>query len=82
MPGERRAVEFQREGKASGQTHTTLLPSPCREARSHRSSHRGRGALTGGCKNWGLLDAPPRLSVCVCERVWRGQRRTLCSGRG
>lgn len=25
---------------------------------------------------------PPRLSVCVCKRVWRGQRRTLCSRRG
>ncbi|KAL0608333.1 hypothetical protein AAY473_024946 [Plecturocebus cupreus] len=37
---------------------------------------------SAGCKDWGLVYAPPRLSVCVCERVWRGQRRTLCSGRG
>lgn len=44
---------------------------------------RGPGALivpaTGA---GGLVYAPPRLGVCVCERVWRGQRRTLCSGRG
>lgn len=30
----------------------------------------------------GLVYAPPRLSVRLCESVWRGQRRTLCSGRG
>ena len=38
--------------------------------------------LCKGCKSWGLVYEPPRWSVDVCERVWWGQRRTLCSGRG
>lgn len=73
----------RRRGSA---TRRAQLWPPCtKEASSHRQEPQpgpGAAALCAGCKGWGLLYAPPRLSVCVCERVRRGQRRTLCSERG
>lgn len=53
-------------------------PPPTKGARSPA----GLTVLCKGCKSWGLVCVPPRRSVDVCERVWWGQRRTLCSGRG
>lgn len=62
----------------------TQLWSLCtRKTRSHSQGPRTLVLrLCGTARARGLVYAPPRLSVRVCESVWRGQRRTLCSGRG
>lgn len=68
------------KGAAVGPPHTTLAPT--HQGSLEPQSQSGGAVLCAGGKGWGLVYAPPRLSVYVCERVWRGQRRTLCSGRG
>lgn len=73
------AVKGRRE-PAEDPPHTTLAPT--HQGSQGLQPQPGGAVLCAGCKGWGLVYAPPRLSVYVCERVWRGQRRTQCSERG
>lgn len=64
-------------GKQQRTHHTQLWATPTGEARSHSLGQGQGGFDSARCEDWRLVYAPSRPSVCVCEHVWQGQRRTL-----
>lgn len=59
----------RKKGKQQLPHRTQLWPPRTEEAGSHSSGQGPRAFDCAGCKGWGLVYAPPRLSVCVCARV-------------
>lgn len=61
-------MQWKGERRVAAAPATQLRP-PTHQGGWEPQLWPGATGLCAGCKGWGLVYAPPRLSVCVCERV-------------